>query len=490
MNKRQVVIFVADSNYVDHVKSLAVNCREHGNYKGDFAVICPTGSDIKKEFEPYGFHILERGSTTFFQKFFVFDEYFKRWDSACYMDCDIIIQDDMQRLFDLLNNDGKYIYMDTEDGSTMLSFWRDTKANEHKDVYDWMRTNYPHVDSQTFNSSVIVFKPESIPANAPQTLIWIQNQIEKVNSAVEGGTDQQTINLLLAPQCKRIPSKLSTFWGLAEPQNDVVSETRGWVGGEVPVAIHYTRWYAMWNKKTPDADAYLIRKFNMPTFEFYHQNLEKFKDLPKSTAELPPMTLGELFNHFGSDKESGHLYAQYYEKHLPKKVNKLVEIGAWKGSGITAFKEYYKSEGTFYSLDRFILGHGLITMGELMARKIVPIQGDHDDFTFLKSIKEQFTVIVDDGSHHWKSQINLFKKLFENNMESGGVYVCEDIFDDAYWGQGLIKKKEQNIKGLLEKYQRGESMASDFISEYESITLASMIDEVFIYDNIVFVTKK
>lgn len=201
-------------------------------------------------------------------------------------------------------------------------------------------------------------------------------------------------------------------------------------------------------------------------------------------------SIGQIFNECGSDKESGHCYGQYYERHLPKKVNSLLEIGVWQGSGIISFKEYYNGEGQFYSLDRFLLGHGLITMSELASKRIIPIQGDHDDLRFLKSIKEKFSVISEDGSHHWLSQINLFKILFQNNIESGGVYVCEDIFDDVYWGQGLIKKKEQNIKGLLEKYQREGSLTSDHISEAESIALCSMINEVFIYDNIVFVTKK
>ncbi len=69
------------------------------------------------------------------------------------------------------------------------------------------------------------------------------------------------------------------FWGLAEPQNDVDSEYRQYKKGDVPVIIHQSRWYAQWIKKTPDADAYLNRKLDIPNYDLYQQNLENFKTL-------------------------------------------------------------------------------------------------------------------------------------------------------------------------------------------------------------------
>ncbi len=201
-------------------------------------------------------------------------------------------------------------------------------------------------------------------------------------------------------------------------------------------------------------------------------------------------TLGQIFNDCGSDKESGHGYGESYEYHLPKKINKLLEIGCWQGAGITAFKQYYKDEGEFYALDRFLEGHRLITEGELQARGINALKGDHDDFVFLYTIKEQFSVIIEDGSHHFDSQINIFKIMFVKNLESGGVYVIEDIFDDLYWGRGLIKDLKQNIKGLLTKFKNEGNIIGDYITPKESEVICSMIDELFIYDNIIFIKKK
>lgn len=51
------------------------------------------------------------------------------------------------------------------------------------------------------------------------------------------------------------------------------------------------------------------------------------------------MTLDEIFIKNGTDKSSlSHNYASAYEKHLPSKVNKFLEIGCYKGAGIRSFK--------------------------------------------------------------------------------------------------------------------------------------------------------
>lgn len=276
--KDSVIIFVSDDNYIDHVKSLAVNCKLQGNWDGDYAVICPSGSRAANEFRQTGFDVLETNFSGFMQKFDVFNKFFKKWSKALYLDCDIIIQDDLQRLFVLLDNGD--LWMDTEDGKIIDMFWRDDQKEANRPVYEWMSQNYPHVDTcQTFNSAFILFKPESIDETIPSQLSELQDKIHPINSPYKLGTDQQPINVLMWHQIKKIPNKLCCFWGHAEPSNDVVSDWRGWVGGEVPVGIHYTRWYAQWNYKTPNADAYKVHKLDKPAFEIYHDNLKKFDEV-------------------------------------------------------------------------------------------------------------------------------------------------------------------------------------------------------------------
>jgi len=65
----KVIIFVADNNYIEHAKSIAVNCVEQGGWDGDFAVICPTNTEAAAEFRKYGFHVLETSLQGFLQIF-------------------------------------------------------------------------------------------------------------------------------------------------------------------------------------------------------------------------------------------------------------------------------------------------------------------------------------------------------------------------------------------------------------------------------------
>lgn len=202
-------------------------------------------------------------------------------------------------------------------------------------------------------------------------------------------------------------------------------------------------------------------------------------------------TLDELALKYGTDKSSeGHNYCPHYEKHLPEKVNKFLEIGAWKGAGIRMFKEWYNNEGQFYAFDRFLDGHGLITIGQLQAEGINSFEGSQSDLWFLETIKDKFTVISEDASHHWGDQILTFKRMFVNNMEEGGVYVCEDIFDEPYWGQGVIANFKDNLWHVLNRVSHGGNFESQMFSREESDMLMPLIGEINLYTDIAFIKRK
>lgn len=200
------------------------------------------------------------------------------------------------------------------------------------------------------------------------------------------------------------------------------------------------------------------------------------------------MVLDDLALKHNTDKGStGHNYCPLYEKYLPKKVSKFLEIGCFKGAGIRMFKEWYNHEGMFYTMDKFF-GHELIVaISILQAEGINCIEADQNDLWRLELIKDKFDVIIDDGSHHWRSQIVTFKRMFLHNLLPGGLYVIEDVFDEPYWGQGLIKEAKDNINGALRKYLETGSLHTEFISQDESDLIASKIKDVQIHNEIIFI---
>lgn len=275
--KDKAIIFVSDDNYINHVKAIAVNCIVQGKYDGDFAVICPVGSAAAQEFRSYGFHVMEVQAEGFMQKFFVFSPFFREYEKCLYLDCDILVQDDLSRLFQLLERDDKVIWCDTEDGDNMRTLPVHNRDEEkHKELYNYVKKEYPAVLKRIFNTAFILFNPNNIPENIPEQLIELAKKLEPINKREDGGSDQQIINLLLWHHIRPVPEKLVGWWGFDEPENHIASEWRGWTGNEKMVALHYSRWYAQWIEKKPQMAAYWNRVLNISCNELYKQNLAVF----------------------------------------------------------------------------------------------------------------------------------------------------------------------------------------------------------------------
>lgn len=207
-------------------------------------------------------------------------------------------------------------------------------------------------------------------------------------------------------------------------------------------------------------------------------------------------SLDFLFDKYESDKgNTNHKYGQYYEKHLPVTINKFLEIGTWKFGGLKAFQEWYEGKGEFYGLN-YTYGGEIPTRQQAELWGFKTYEGNHDDIKFLQSITGQFEVIVEDGSHHSDSQINIFKQMFVNNVTPNGVYVIEDIFGHAdgeegkYWRRGKVSHASQTIIPVLQIFIQSGSLFSELITVEESRIIAPLIKSVDIYQNkIVFITK-
>lgn len=135
------------------------------------------------------------------------------------------------------------------------------------------------------------------------------------------------------------------------------------------------------------------------------------------------MTLHELAIKHGSDKAE-HGYCDFYEMRLPKEPKKILEIGVFKGASMRMWKEFFPNAEI----------HGL----DLFLENPIPDntcafyhQGHQCDWKLLEQLrKENFDVIIDDGSHASRDQLMTFFGLF-----NGKQYYIEDThccFHDFY----------------------------------------------------------
>ncbi|NBW09207.1 MAG: hypothetical protein EBR82_14405 [Caulobacteraceae bacterium] len=111
------------------------------------------------------------------------------------------------------------------------------------------------------------------------------------------------------------------------------------------------------------------------------------------------------------------LYRDKLKKFVGKDL-KFLEIGVQDGSSI----KYWRSMSPSWNV--WGLDHDHKCTGEQI------VIGSQEDPEVLKQF-EGFDIVIDDGGHTMKQQIETFKQLFPT-VRKGGLYVIEDLHT-SYW---------------------------------------------------------
>ncbi len=99
---------------------------------------------------------------------------------------------------------------------------------------------------------------------------------------------------------------------------------------------------------------------------------------------------------------------------------KFLEIGVQDGSSIKKWREMSSAWDVWgLDIDESCRGEQIVI-------------GSQEDKEVLKQF-EEFDVVIDDGGHTWKQQIETFEYLFPT-LRSGGLYVIEDLHT-SFWDE-------------------------------------------------------
>lgn len=195
---------------------------------------------------------------------------------------------------------------------------------------------------------------------------------------------------------------------------------------------------------------------------------------------------------FNTDK-LGHGYLKHYAAELPDRCRSLLEIGIDQGGSAMMWDAFYGGTKLDLWLLDLYLNPDTMPVREVRNHGWVPVIGDQSSIEVLSSIKRDFEVIVDDGSHNAHHQLISFKHLFLNNLRPGGVYVIEDLHcnkESFYYG-GLVKSLDDTPLAMLEKFQRNGRIANPYFNEGEANVFYDLIGSVKIFDDkISFITRK
>jgi predicted O-methyltransferase YrrM len=236
----------------------------------------------------------------------------------------------------------------------------------------------------------------------------------------------------------------------------------------------------------------LSKLFNFP-YKFLIFKIKILLNLDKINAdkliELDTDNLDQLFVYFNTDKGSevkiidkiqkGHNYSSHYEKYFAKFKNngliKILEIGSLFGAGTASFLKYF-DQTKIISLD--INPFNM----KYYSKKIRPIFIDTqlpEIITDLANyIKEDFDIIIDDGSHNKRDQILVLNYFFPK-LKNQGIYVIEDSTQYLQIPSLNHDKLDYGINEFLDSVKKNGDHESQYLNIVEKKKLQSNIKNIF-----------
>jgi len=188
----------------------------------------------------------------------------------------------------------------------------------------------------------------------------------------------------------------------------------------------------------------------------------------------------------GTDKFQ-HGYMPFYNTMLSEAISTILEIGCYKGASLRMWKELYPS-AQIHTIDLFGSSEN-ISKNEIEKEGFIAYKGDQSDIKFLSSIKTQFDLIIDDGSHNADHQQITFKHLFRNNLNKGGMYVVEDLHcctEEYYWNN-RVKCFEDTMLWAVTNYLKQKKMQNVF---FDNTGFENHFEQVWLFmDKIAFFKK-
>ena len=283
--RSSTILIVADDNFLPHAKSLMVNCVRQGSWRGDFCLLCPQNCDTSS-LESRGILVRKcpEPRWTYAIKFRMFDPWFNQWSRLLYLDCDVIVQRDLNDACEAMSARFPKILCDNSHTAsvTIRKDWEHfdslfgTGPKTHPEVYERMKQQFPFIDEGELACDVMFFDPNAVPQETVEQLNSVQESYKEANP---GTADQPVINLALHGQLAPMGKDYCSWWAFDDVGSRVPSVECGWRGDEFPVIIHYWEMYAPWKIKTPDAGAYANTRLERVCHELYAENLAKFEEV-------------------------------------------------------------------------------------------------------------------------------------------------------------------------------------------------------------------
>jgi Methyltransferase domain len=204
--------------------------------------------------------------------------------------------------------------------------------------------------------------------------------------------------------------------------------------------------------------------------------------------------MNDLEKHF--TENTGRLihkwkhYFEIYDRHFARFRGTdvhIVEFGVSQGGSLQMWKRYFGPKARIFGVD--INPH----CKKLAEEQVEIFIGDQEDRKFLKSLAKKIPridILIDDGGHTMKQQINTFEELF-HHVDKNGLYLCEDLHTSYWpdWGGGCRKRGTfiEYAKNFIDHINAWHSVQPDRLSITE---FTKSVHSLHYYDSILVIEKR
>ena len=257
---KKVIVLICDKNYLEHAKSLFGSIRLDGKWTGDLCLIANNIEDSElSDLKKFGVEIIHKNFNGEYQiKFFIFDEYMKKWDYVIYMDCDFMVFDNLDKITPDEIKSKPLLSVDIEPFALHESFCQHWDGNDKKVALEHYLKDYD-LNKKGFNAGFIAFNTSIIESNTVDNLFELAKRIEPINNHMlresKSFSDQTINNLYFTNSLYYIPNKLVSYW------RELTENT---------IVAHFCRWDSPW--KNNDHSNRYQKKY----IEKYFDNLNYF----------------------------------------------------------------------------------------------------------------------------------------------------------------------------------------------------------------------
>jgi lipopolysaccharide biosynthesis glycosyltransferase len=259
---KKVFVIVSDYNYLEHAKYLFYSAVNQGKWTGDLCLIANNVEDnLLNDFRKFGVHILPiKEDNVYYATFYIFDEFFKKWDFLTYMDSDFTIFGDLNTIVEQSDCEKPILHVEEEPFRLHQYFCQSFPESEKNNLLSNLRQSYD-LDKFGFNAGHISFNTSLIEKNTLSDLFEMCHNLSNINNHSGIGSDQPIINLYFTNNHKMIENKKVSFW-------------RG--SDENTIAQHHLHIEAPWNCND------FSYRLNKTYLENYLENLNNFYELIKN----------------------------------------------------------------------------------------------------------------------------------------------------------------------------------------------------------------